>query len=74
MFARTSIHAGLVVILPNVHRDEQVALFRIALKLIQEERLDMVNTVVQVRADGSVNAYEFPVAEDVRSASDRARE
>jgi hypothetical protein len=60
MLARAAIHAGIVVILPNVLRKRQVELFTAALLAIQEHTLDMVNTVLQVDVDGTVTRYQMP--------------
>ena len=60
MLARAAIHAGIVVILPNVLRKRQVELFTAALLAIQEHALDMVNTVLEVDIDGTVTRYSMP--------------
>ena len=60
MLARAAIHAGIVVILPNVLRRRQVELFTAALLAIQEHALDMVNTVLEVGVDGTVTRYRLP--------------
>lgn len=60
MLAREVVHAGIVVILPNVLRARQIELFTAALLAIQENALDMVNTVLEVDADGTVTKYFLP--------------
>ena len=62
MLARAEVHAGVVVILPNVRRDRQVELFCAALSVIRDHAppLDMVNTVLEVDADGTVVRYSMP--------------
>ena len=60
MPARTAVHAGIVVILPNVLRRRQVELFTAALEAIRDHALDMVNTVLEVDVDGTVMRYSMP--------------
>lgn len=62
MLARAEVHAGVVVILPNVRRERQVELFSAALSAIRDHAppLDMVNTVLEVDADGTVVRYSMP--------------
>lgn len=62
MLARTEVHPGIVVILPNVRRERQVELFTVALEAIRDHDppLDMVNTVLEVHADGTVVMYALP--------------
>lgn len=52
LYARFEVHPGLIIILPNVEREEQIRLFEIALKVV-EEREDIVNHVLEVDRDGS---------------------
>jgi hypothetical protein len=61
MLRREALHPG-VVVLPNVALDEQVRLFRLALRAIEISKppLDMVNTVVEVDRSGTVTVYEMP--------------
>ena len=61
MLQRTQLHPG-VIVLPNVILAEQVRLFRLALRAIEisEPPLDMMNTVVEVDASGTVAIYEMP--------------
>ena len=62
MLARAAVHAGIVVILPNVRRDRQIELFTAALSAIgdHEPPLDMVNTVLEVDENGRVVRYSLP--------------
>lgn len=62
MFARLEVHPGIIVILPNVRRERQMELFAAALAAIQEHDppLDMINTVLQVDADGTVEMFPLP--------------
>ncbi len=54
MLERLELHSGAIVILPNVRRERQMELFAAALAAIQEHDppLDMINTVLQVDAEG----------------------
>lgn len=53
------LHPGLVVILDNVRRDEQVQLFAAGLDVIGA-LTSMINKVVEVAKDGSVSMLELP--------------
>jgi predicted nuclease of predicted toxin-antitoxin system len=59
MLAREGLHPGVVVILPNVRRQRQAELFALALLLIRDSDppLDMINTVLEVTAEGVVTRY-----------------
>ena len=50
---------GLIVILPNVRRDEQIALFTQALALASSLP-SMVNRVIEIDRNGSAQLYELP--------------
>jgi hypothetical protein len=54
----TELHAGLIVIVPNVTPTTQRELFDRALQEISELS-DMINKVVEVDLDG-VRVYELP--------------
>jgi hypothetical protein len=62
MLQREAVHPGMVVILPNVRRERQVELFTAALLTIRDHDppLDMVNTVLEVDAEGTVVMYRMP--------------
>lgn len=59
MLGREVVHPG-AIILPNVRRSRQIELFGFALSVIGEHRLDMVNTALDVAADGTVTRYPWP--------------
>lgn len=63
MLERLEIHAGIIVILPNVRRERQIELFSTALAAIGEHRLDMINTVLRVDDDGTVMIHSLPPAQ-----------
>ena len=62
MLERLDVHPGIVVILPNVRRERQIELFTAALAAIREHDppLDMINTVLEVDAEGTVVMYPLP--------------
>lgn len=62
MLVRAALHPGIVVILPDVRRDRQAELFTLALLVIRDSvpPLDMINTVLEVAADGSITRYSLP--------------
>lgn len=66
MLSRTEVHPGVIAILPNVRRPRQMELFAAALAVLQgaDPPLDMVNTVLEVDADGSVERYDLPPSAD----------
>lgn len=61
MLEQAGLHAS-AIILPNVPRDEQVRLFDLALRGAVElsNPPDLVNTVLEVDAEGSVRVYDLP--------------
>lgn len=62
MLRREVVHPGVLVILPAVRRDRQKVLFGAALYAITDHDppLDMVNTVLEVDANGTVVMYPLP--------------
>jgi predicted nuclease of predicted toxin-antitoxin system len=62
MLKRLELHPGAIVILPNVRRERQMELFAITLAALDEHDppVDMINTVLQVDADGTVIMYPLP--------------
>lgn len=54
-YAKLDVHGGLVILIPLVKRDEQIALFAKALDLLAERNDDLVNQLVEVLLDGSVH-------------------
>lgn len=60
MISRAEVHPGVIAILPNVRRERQITLFAAAIAEIQCAALDMVNTVLEVHADGTVDRYALP--------------
>src|SRR4051812_48840689 len=55
------LHPGLVVIVDNVRRDEQVRLFAAALDAISAIT-SLINKVAEVATDGLVGVYDLPQA------------
>jgi predicted nuclease of predicted toxin-antitoxin system len=53
------LHPGLIVIVESVRRNEQVAYFATVLDAIGG-REDLINTVVEVDGDRTVEVYELP--------------
>lgn len=65
LYARESLHAGLIIILRNVPPNLQRALFKAALEFIGEH--EPINHVVEVDWDGSeiiISAFDLPGADD----------
>lgn len=63
LYRRTPLHAGLVILVPNVAPVLQRELFKAALRFIGEREL--VNTVVEVgyRAN-EIDCFEYPLPQD----------
>lgn len=63
MLKREELHPGIVVILPSVRRERQIELFSAALAVIRDHRpaIDMINTVLEVDALGTVTMYPMPM-------------
>jgi predicted nuclease of predicted toxin-antitoxin system len=67
---KLEIHNGLIVIVPNAGRDDQVRLFGAALEVVAELDGDLMNRIVEVLADGTVHVREWAVgAHDVSHVS-----
>jgi hypothetical protein len=59
LFASLDIHNGLIIIVPKVEREAQVALFGRALDVV--ETLDhTINRVLEVAEDGTVTVRDWP--------------
>jgi predicted nuclease of predicted toxin-antitoxin system len=62
LYATTPLHAGLIIIVPNVDRGLQQLLFRAALEVIVTPN-DLVNRVLEVGIDGedvTLDLYDLP--------------
>jgi len=62
IYATTSLHAGLIIIVPNVGRALQATLFRAALEALAMPD-DLVNRVLEVSIDGedvTLDHYDLP--------------
>ncbi len=58
IYAKFDVHPGLMIILPSVSREDQIALFETALQAI-ETRDDLVNQVLEVSRDGSTRVVPW---------------
>lgn len=58
-YAKFDLHGGLVILIPFVHRDQQIALFDKVLDLLAERNSDIVNRLVEVLADGTVHLTDW---------------
>lgn len=62
LFGRMELHAGLIVLVPNVVPGVQRALFKAAIQYLAGK--DMVNSVVKVSVEGkTVKCVEYPLPE-----------
>lgn len=59
LHARAELHAGLVIIVPSVDLERQVALFETVLDWIDASRSDLVNTLVEVDSNGRISATQW---------------
>jgi hypothetical protein len=62
IYATTALHAGLIIIVPNLGRAMQAALFRTALGAVTMPD-DLVNRVLEVSLDGeeiTLELYDLP--------------
>ena len=63
LYRRTPLHAGLVIIVPNVKPALQRQLFEAALRLIGER--DLVNSVIEVGfSDEEIECRQYPLLPD----------
>ncbi len=61
-YAREALHAGLVLMIPNVRRVQQIELFRAALAEVARDP-EFVNTVIEVDFGGggiATRRYDWP--------------
>ena len=61
-YAREAVHAGLILLIPNVRRDRQIDLFNAALAEVAHD-LDLVNSVIEVDYDDDeivTRRYDWP--------------
>lgn len=54
-YLKHEVHNGLIIVVPNVERDHQIALFGLALDAVAALDADATNRVVEVLVDGSVH-------------------
>jgi predicted nuclease of predicted toxin-antitoxin system len=59
LLAGAELHAGMIVILPNCRRAEQVALFRLALKHVIGIG-GLMNQVLEIDENGRIEVYDLP--------------
>lgn len=62
LYRYVDLHAGLLVVVPAVHYEEQRRLVEIALDAIASAGDDATNELVEVFADGTVNMSRWPFA------------
>jgi predicted nuclease of predicted toxin-antitoxin system len=63
LFGEMELHAGLIVLVPNVVPALQCALFEAAIQYLAGR--DMINSVIEVTLDGNaVRCVEYPLATD----------
>jgi hypothetical protein len=58
LYASMEIHSGLIIIVPTVDREEQIRLFELALDAA-EQRDSLVNLLIEVHADGTVDVRDW---------------
>lgn len=54
-----NIHGGLIILIPFVDRDRQIVLFTKVLDVLASRVDDLVNTLVEVLADGAVHVTDW---------------
>ena len=63
IYRALDLHPGLVVILPSVGYDEQMALYAQILDMIEVER-DLINKLVEIDVNGVIAISNFPPFRD----------
>lgn len=58
-YARLDLHGGLVILIPFVDRDRQIALFAKVLDVLLLRNDDLVNRLVEVLEDGTVHVMDW---------------
>lgn len=59
LMSGVELHPGLVVILDNVRRDDQVALFGAGLE-VMSKMTSLINKVVEIHSEGAVTVSQLP--------------
>lgn len=62
-YAKLSLHNGLLIIVPNVARSEQIHLFNLGLDAALERHGNVVDTLIEVLATGAVHVREWTAAQ-----------
>ncbi|MGJ3265344.1 MAG: DUF5615 family PIN-like protein [Salinarimonas sp.] len=58
-YLKHDLHNGVIIVVPNVERDDQLRLFTKALDLLLDPRSDITNKVIEVLTDGTVHVREW---------------
>jgi predicted nuclease of predicted toxin-antitoxin system len=58
LYAALEVHAGLIIIVPNVAAEEQCSLFGIALDAAERQE-SLINLLIEVHADGTVEVRNW---------------
>lgn len=59
LVAKADLHAGMIVIVPNVRREVQKALFRAALQHVLTIGT-LLNRVLEIDGNGDIRVYDLP--------------
>ena len=63
IYSSLPLHNGLVVLVPNVERARQVALFELVLDHLAKMNDRLVNKLVEILGDGSIHERDWSSAE-----------
>lgn len=58
-YMKQELHNGVLIVVPNVEREDQIRLFAAALDALAARGGDLTNHVIEVLADGSVHLREW---------------
>lgn len=58
IYRSIDVHPGVVVIIPNLPRMEQIVAFRSVLTVLEGER-DVINKLIEADADGGITISDF---------------
>ena len=63
-YARQDVHPGLALIVPDLARAEQQRLFEALLDHLDRWNTDLINKVIEIGEDGSIQVYDWPEPEE----------
>ena len=64
LYAKQDVHPGLAIVMRNVRGERQMELFEVLLDYLSGANVDLMNKVIEIAEDGSIQTYDWPSATD----------